>query len=130
MPLAASDNLDALIFRLLDEPYTPEWWQTNNDLIRIGVLAVPDLVRVIEDGTPDAAAAAERILGDIGPRAQSAAPVLLARLDAADVRIRSEAAHALARINPKLKFAVSQIIERLVVEDSMATLPRSSTYPC
>jgi HEAT repeat protein len=110
----------ALLLRLLDAPYTTDWWDANHALAKQGAHIVPDLMTVIEKGPSYAVAAAARLLGGIGHRAQAAAPVLLAQLDNPDERVRSDVAHALAQINPKLKFAVPQLIERLQVEDSMA----------
>jgi HEAT repeat protein len=115
-----TSDLAVLILRLLEEPYTNEWWDANHALARQGARIVPDLITVVEKGPPYALAAAARLLGGFGHRAQAAAPALLEHLDDADERVRSDVAHALAQINPKLKFAVPQLIERLQVEDSMA----------
>ena len=114
-------NIDALIFRLLESPYTPEWWDATHALERLGHRVVPDLIQVIQDGTICAAAAAARILGDVGPAASAAGPVLLSQLDHPDHRVRDAAAHALARINPRLKQTATYIVDRFVCETDPST---------
>jgi HEAT repeat protein len=111
-------NIDALIFRLLDSPYTTEWWDVTHTLSRLGRFVVSDLIRVLNDGTPFAAAAAARILGEIGLDALPAVPALLAHLEHADPRVRAAAAHALAQINPRLKGSAPYLVERFAAETS------------
>src|SRR5512135_3561913 len=89
-------EISALILRLLESPYTSEWWEANHALVRQGPRIVPDLTTVVEKGPPFAVAAAASILGHIGHRAQPAAQALLDQLASPDEKVRSEAAHALA----------------------------------
>ncbi len=113
-------NIDALLWRLLETPYTAEWWEANHALARLGHRIIPDLIEVVECGTPFAAAAAARILGEVGPGACAAESALLRVLDHTDACVRSAAAHALARINPRLKQAAPFIVERFAAEDNPA----------
>jgi len=113
-------QIAALLLRLLEAPYTSDWWEANHALVHQGPRIVPDLTIMVEKGPSFAVAAAARILGHMGHRAQSAAPALLDQLASPDEKVRSEAAHALAQINPKLKYAVPILSQRLEVEDSMA----------
>jgi HEAT repeat protein len=60
--------------------------------------AVQPLIGVLQQGDLDKRLAAARILGDIGPTAKAAVPVLLEALN--DRQVRFAAAEALKRIDP------------------------------
>ncbi len=113
-------NIDALLWRLLETPYTSDWWEANHALARLGHRIIPDLIEVLDCGTSFAAAAAARILGEVGPGACAAEDALLRLLDHPEACVRSAAAHALVRINPRLKQSAPFIVERFVAEEDPA----------
>lgn len=100
----------------LDQPYLREWSvrETAADSLgRIGVDAVPELIKAL--GNPDAGlrVQAARALAVIGPKAGAAVPSLISLLSDDDEAVRRAAARALGQIGPAARDAIPSLIRLL-----------------
>ncbi len=87
-------------------------------LVKIGSLAVPDLIQSLKDGDNTVQVSAAHILGEIKPKARKAIPFLNQALKDESADVRKSAASALGRIGLTTDRTVPSLIEVLKDHDS------------
>jgi HEAT repeat protein len=93
-------------------------WHAIQHAAYYGQAAVPDLIAALAADSVVVRRAAAQSLALIGPVARLAAQPLLQLLFDTDPDARADAAQALARITPPLKFAVPLLVGRLAAEEN------------
>jgi HEAT repeat protein len=103
---------------LRDVPKDPraassDWRKAPWAVSRIGVAAIPALVTILEDPSPDVRLRGIRPLVAMGPAASDAAKALTVRLKDDDARVRQWSAVALGTIGPAAVGSVPTLITAL-----------------
>ena len=83
-------------------------WKAGEELIRSGILAVPALIRAMQDDNAGIRREAAFVLARIGSASKPAVPALRAALNDADADVRWYAAFALRSIEPVANAKQSQ----------------------
>ena len=133
--LARIGSADDLIVPILIEKFVKQGCQhltgqgtfggpypTKNALVRIGGLAVPALINVLNGANWDMRVCAADALSEIGPAARAAVPSLIRAIKDSDRQhdaeiLRRHAVRALGRIGPEARAAVPALNERLGKND-------------
>ena len=91
--------------------------QATEVLGKIGLEAVPALIKALKDGDKIVRSSTAEALIKIGPEAKAAVPALIETLNDKDGYVRRRAADALGKIGSGAKAAVPALIETLKDED-------------
>jgi HEAT repeat protein len=106
------------VLRLYEAADWRSRWHAVQHAAYYGQAAVPDLIVALTADSVVVRRLAAQSLALIGPIAKLAAPPLLQLLFDADPDARADAARALVRITPPLKFAVPLLVGRLTAEEN------------
>jgi HEAT repeat protein len=121
----AKAAVPALIQAIKYKDITPE--SAEDALIKIGPSGVPALVEAIEnDYYADVRSILVKIIGEFGPKANSAVPALAAALKDEDESVRSLAAYSLGNIGLEAKAAVPVLTE--VLEDKSTIVREKAAF--
>jgi HEAT repeat protein/tRNA A-37 threonylcarbamoyl transferase component Bud32 len=113
--------------------------RASEALRTLGPDAIPELVKHVDQKSPEAMRHAANAIGPVGPKGKAAVPMLTAALRLEGRAVHRAAADALARIGPDAKPAIPAIVDALgraleakeIVEqlESAATLPKGFGGP-
>jgi HEAT repeat protein len=106
------------VLRLYESTDWRSRWHAVQHAAYYGQAAVPDLIVALGADSVVVRRLAAQSLALIGPTARHAAQPLLQLLFDADPDARADAARALVRITPPLKFAVPLLVGRLTAEEN------------
>lgn len=131
VPAQAEKNDITNLIKLLGGSDRRTIEQASQKLKKLGSSAVPALIQVLNDNKSNINLCINSILtlGNIGPDANEAVPVLIERIEDKNYLIRKASAYALGSIDPANERVISALIHALHDINEFKHLPDSTIQP-